>query len=80
MPSISHAELTTAELNEIFRKIAAGERQHGGFLTDFATAFVHADAFNRPLLRQAALDIAAKYQLLEYRHDGDAIKEFPPSE
>jgi hypothetical protein len=69
---------TDAEVKEIFRKIAAGEREHGGFLTDFANAMTRADEDNFKLLLGAALALVAKYDLWEYRHAEDAIKEFPP--
>jgi hypothetical protein len=77
--SSREVHLTDAELKEIFRKIAAGERRHGGFLTDFATAFDRADDDNFKLLFGAALALVGKYDLWEYRHDEDAITEFPPS-
>jgi hypothetical protein len=66
------------ELREIFRKIAANERPHGGFLTDFSECFVRADPENRLLLRSAAIALANKYKLWDYRHDADAVTAFPP--
>jgi rubrerythrin len=72
--------ITDAELREIFRKIAANERPHGGFLREFATALQKADDDNFLLLKPSALAFAIKYNLWDYRFDADAIKEFPPSQ
>lgn len=35
--------MTVAEVHEVFRKIANGERKHGAFLTKFAEALMQAD-------------------------------------
>jgi len=75
---IAPVSFTDDQLCEVFRKIAANERQHGGFLTDFSKCFVRADPENRPLLRSAAIALANKYKLWDYRHDADAITAFPP--
>jgi hypothetical protein len=69
------------EVREVFRKIAAGERRHGSFLTTFAQALLYADDENELILQSAALTLIEKYSLqgyaapnvelaAEYRGDG----------
>ncbi|MGB9181115.1 MAG: hypothetical protein WCB68_17920, partial [Pyrinomonadaceae bacterium] len=70
-------ELTDDHLREIYRKIAANERPHGGLLRRFSDAVVTADPENFALLRHSMIALAEKYQLWEYRHEADAIKEIP---
>jgi hypothetical protein len=53
------------QVHEIFRKIAAGERHHGSFLTTFAQALMLADDDNETLLQQAAVALIEKYSALK---------------
>lgn len=58
--------MTGDQVHEIFRKIANGERKHGGFLTKFAEAYMMADPENELLLLPAALALIAKYPIAGY--------------
>lgn len=64
--------LTNPQVFEIFRKIAAGERRHGSFLTAFAQAYVKADQGNRAVLQEAALKFVEKYSLRSYAIGAEA--------
>lgn len=55
--------MNNADIQEIFRQIAAGEKQHGSFLTNFANAITHADAENFQLLKPNAEFLINKYKL-----------------
>lgn len=55
-----------SEVREVFRKIAAGERRHGYFLTTFAKAVMCADDLNFATLLPAANHFIAKYGLSGY--------------
>jgi hypothetical protein len=55
--------MNTPELIEVYRRIAAGEEEHGAFVTHFAKAFEHADHENQQLLYPAARLLAYKYKL-----------------
>jgi len=51
------------DIREIFRRIAAGEDPHGGFLTHFSRALGNADRENFQLLKPFALELIKKYNL-----------------
>ena len=57
--------MTKKEVHEVFRKIAAGERKHGSFLTAFAEALIRADWDNEVILQPAALALIEKYPELK---------------
>jgi hypothetical protein len=59
------ASVSNSELRDIFRRIAAGEGGHGGFVRDFAAAFARADQDNMTLMRSVALALIEKYDLHE---------------
>lgn len=58
--------MTELEVREVFRKIANGERRHGGFLTKFAEALMLADEFNFKILQPSAERLVEKYHIAEY--------------
>ena len=64
--------MNTANIREIFRKIAAGERKHGGFLTTYAKAVMHADEDNFVIMLTACHRLIEKYQLHSYAEATDA--------
>lgn len=57
---------TVAAVREVFRKIAAGERRHGSFLTTFAQAMMLADDCNELVMQSAAHQLISKYNLESY--------------
>jgi hypothetical protein len=57
--------MNTKQVHEVFRKIAAGERRHGSFLTAFAHALMAADDDNEALLQPTALALIEKYPTLK---------------
>lgn len=59
-------ELNDDELREVYRKIAARERPHGGFLISFAEAVVRADQINFAILSGAARMFVVAFNLESY--------------
>jgi hypothetical protein len=56
--------MNDAVLREVYRRIVAGEDEHGAFLTGFAKAVGLADYENFRLLRPLAMVLAGKYKLV----------------
>lgn len=56
-------EMDDASIHEIYRRIAAGEEEHGQFLTAFALAITNADYENFAELRERAVFFITKYRL-----------------
>ncbi len=68
------------EIREVYRRIAAHELPHGGFLTKFADAVTNANLENFYQLLPSAYLFACKYNLVEqHRQTKDqTITSFPP--
>lgn len=58
--------MKVSDVREVFRKIAAGERRHGSFLTTFSQAMLLADDENELILQPVAHSLIEKYSLHSY--------------
>ncbi len=67
--------MTVRQVREVFRKISAGERPHGSFLTAFARAIVLADDENELILQAPAHQLIEKYGLQDYAKQGGATSD-----
>lgn len=59
-------EIDDLKLLHIWTEVQLGRGTHGGFLRNFAEAWIRADDLNREILRLAALELVAKYRLDKY--------------
>jgi hypothetical protein len=59
-------ELSDNQIITIFAEIHAGRGNHGGFLRAFAAALLRADPLNFGIMREAALKLISKYDLVKY--------------
>ena len=58
--------MKVSDVHEIYRKIAAGTKGHGGFLCTFAKALLLADYDNELLMQPTACALIEKYSLQSY--------------
>lgn len=56
-------KMSDGEINEIYRRIAVKEEEHGGFLTDYANAVIRADQENFDVLKSMSVWLIWKYKL-----------------